>query len=333
MNIDDLLPFYALDALTDEERIFVEEYLVEHPEMLAELDEMKADLSELPLSIEPIVPSADVKSALMQRVASHPRAQAEPTATTPPTQQSKCQSFWERIGLSSPWPAATALGFALAAIMLLYALNVRGNLQTLNDEIVGLETSVTQLEDDNRALQSSIAQLEDDNAALAVVAAEAETLRSDIVALEATVAELQSTNETLSTINDELQRQLEQDEMLLAIYTSPNLQTAEIGSTDANSDAGGLLVVDPSSEMGVLNLHGLDALSAESTYQFWLINLEDEAFVSAGVFEADNTGRSRYVFDVASLDPYNAIGVSIEPDGGSEQPTLENVVMFAELDG
>ena len=31
-DIEELLPFYALDALTDEERELVETYLAEHPE-------------------------------------------------------------------------------------------------------------------------------------------------------------------------------------------------------------------------------------------------------------------------------------------------------------
>lgn len=320
MNIDDLLPFYALDALTDEERTFVESYLAEHPEMLAEINEMNAVVDTLPRAIEPIVPSAPIKANLMQRIAAHPRAQlateaeeaAAPVAQAAPLRK----SFWERIGLQSPWPAATVLGFAMAAIMLIYALNVRGNLRTLNSEVA--------------ALQNSVAQLQDENAALALAADEAETLRANVVELEAATATLAADNATLSTVNGELQRQLEQDAMLLAIYTSPSLQTAEIAGIEDVSEASGLLVVDPDSAMGVLSLMGLETLSAENTYQFWLINLDEEAFISAGVFESDDLGNSRYVFDVASLDPYNAIGVSIEPTGGSEAPT--NVVMLAELD-
>ena len=47
-RIEELLPFYALDALTDEERQLVEAYLAEHPEARRELEGLNEAASALP---------------------------------------------------------------------------------------------------------------------------------------------------------------------------------------------------------------------------------------------------------------------------------------------
>ncbi len=60
-HIEDLLPFYALDALTEEEREQVEAYLATHPEARAQLEEMSQAVSVLPQGIPPVEPEASDK--------------------------------------------------------------------------------------------------------------------------------------------------------------------------------------------------------------------------------------------------------------------------------
>ena len=49
-QIEELLPFYALDALTEEERELVEAYLAKHPEAGAQMEELNraAQISRSP---------------------------------------------------------------------------------------------------------------------------------------------------------------------------------------------------------------------------------------------------------------------------------------------
>ena len=47
-RIEELLPFYALDALSDEERELVEAYLAEHPEVRAQMGELQSVAEALP---------------------------------------------------------------------------------------------------------------------------------------------------------------------------------------------------------------------------------------------------------------------------------------------
>lgn len=61
------------------------------------------------------------------------------------------------------------------------------------------------------------------------------------------------------------------------------------------------------------------------TYELWLI--EPDAFVPAGFVETDDRGRATQVMtgDIAGA---SAIGVTVEPEGGSPQPTTEPVLVF-----
>jgi anti-sigma-K factor RskA len=73
---------------------------------------------------------------------------------------------------------------------------------------------------------------------------------------------------------------------------------------------------------------GAMALIAESlepaddgrTYQAWLIG--DNGPVSAGVFVPDEDGTARLILD-ATWEPGSLIGVTLEPAGGSRQPTSD----------
>jgi anti-sigma-K factor RskA len=83
-----------------------------------------------------------------------------------------------------------------------------------------------------------------------------------------------------------------------------------------------------SAEEGAFVLVG-DSLAAappESTYQVWLVS--DGDFTSLGTFEPDGDGSMEMRAD--GIDPTGStIGITVEPVGGSEQPTLPPVAASA----
>ena len=81
-HIEELLPFYALDALTEEERELVEKYLAEHPEARQQVEEMEKATSALPYGVAPVEPSQRAKQALMARVTSDAQARVPSSAQT-----------------------------------------------------------------------------------------------------------------------------------------------------------------------------------------------------------------------------------------------------------
>lgn len=75
---------------------------------------------------------------------------------------------------------------------------------------------------------------------------------------------------------------------------------------------------------GVLLVEGLPQVAGDETYQFWLI--DETGPRSAGVFSA--AGGDAALVVAADLGAVTALGVTVEPAGGSPQPTGE-IILFA----
>ena len=67
-RLEELLPFYALGALTPAERTEVEAYIAANPEARARLEEMKRASAALSYNVDPIQPPPQLKQSLMTRV-------------------------------------------------------------------------------------------------------------------------------------------------------------------------------------------------------------------------------------------------------------------------
>ncbi|HEY7874945.1 MAG TPA: anti-sigma factor [Actinomycetota bacterium] len=84
----------------------------------------------------------------------------------------------------------------------------------------------------------------------------------------------------------------------------------------------------PGDDGSVFVAQGLEETASDETYQLWLMRGEcavsdgDCTIVSAGTFEPDDDGI--VIHEAAeSLDGYDDAAVTIEPAGGSEQPTSD----------
>lgn len=305
-NIKDLLPFYALDALTDAERVQVEAWLTEHPEARAELDEMTHTSNQLVESIEPIVPSSQVKSALMDRIASDARVSKATVAPQPKTSQ---QSLSQWLNNLFQKPAFGMAGWACAAVAIMFAIltvtntrSLQGDIEQLNVEIAEKELAIGEL-----------TQQQD------VSAIQLTQQAGQLAERDATIAVLEDRLTTLERTNDALRDQIAADEEVLAIFTAPNWQTAPIKAIDEDNGAAGHLVVDLDEEQAVLSVSDLAPLPADQTYQLWFLG--EDGPESAGTFTIDPEGEVLHTFPLTSTDPYSAMGISIEPLGGSPQPT------------
>jgi anti-sigma-K factor RskA len=261
-RIEELLPFYVLDALTDEERELVESYLAEHPEARTQIRDLERAASALPYGISPVEPPQHVKEALMARVAADAQAREHLSASAPAPVKSqpsrrvmRFENFFRSLSL-----AATAIAIVWVILLNVQVARLRNEIFTLNERL----------------------------------AAQAESLQQIITNLP---------------------------------QTNPsNVITVSLKGTEVQPEIQGQLIADPSEQSAVLVISGLPRLEAGRTYQVWLIN--GGAPVSAGLLTVDENGQG--VFIVASesaIGSFNALGISIEPDGGSPEPTGDIVVL------
>ena len=259
-QIDELLPLYALGALSAEERAQVEAYVATHAEARAQLEELTRIAAALPFLSAPIEPSARVKEQIMARVNADRLTHAAP---------------------SSP-PASSRLARLRAALFQGRALPVVAGLSAL----VAIAALIWAL-----ALNAEVTRLRTETAAL--------------------------------------QRQLAAQGQVLAQILLPNVKVTTIAGTAQQPAAHGQLIANPRDNSAVLVVADLAQLQPGKVYQLWLIR--GQSPISAGVFSVDEQGRA--VLPVTSTGPvgsYDAVGVSIEPEGGSPQPTGD-IVMLSKL--
>ena len=116
----------------------------------------------------------------------------------------------------------------------------------------------------------------------------------------------------------ELTRQLEMEQTALAMIASPGAQTLPVSGGDVT----GSLVVNSEKNSAILILSNLPALEEGKTYQIWLIQ-PDNGRLSAGLFDVTRAGGITIASlnSSDSLQTYVGIGVTVEPAGGSDQPT------------
>jgi anti-sigma-K factor RskA len=104
------------------------------------------------------------------------------------------------------------------------------------------------------------------------------------------------------------------------------MRTVPLEGTELMPNANGLVVISVDGEHGTLVVDGLPPLDNYHQYQLWLIE-DDGQRQSGGVFSVDEEGYGAlWVSSPAPLSDYVAVGITIEPAGGSPGPTGDKVM-------
>jgi anti-sigma-K factor RskA len=120
------------------------------------------------------------------------------------------------------------------------------------------------------------------------------------------------------------------DTRLAEMEAAAGQVTAVMTATDAETirvDAGDTsvrIVMSASRGEAVVLVDGMAPAPRDHTYELWLIH--DDVRVPAGIFDVDDRGRATRVVpgDMATV---TAVGVTVEPEGGSPQPTSDPVML------
>lgn len=140
-QIEELLPFYALDALTEEERVLVEEYLAEHPEARRQVEEMSRTASALPHSAAPVQPPHHVKTGLMARVAADAKARARSSEQGQPSRRAtRFENFFRTFSL-----AAAALAMIWVIVLNIQVSRLRSEVSALNERLAAQSESLEKI--------------------------------------------------------------------------------------------------------------------------------------------------------------------------------------------
>jgi len=117
---------------------------------------------------------------------------------------------------------------------------------------------------------------------------------------------------------DALLQQIRTNQFALSMLAYPSTQAFPISEQNLS----GSVLLDRDRNTVALVMWHLPELSEDETYQAWLIGA-DGSRVSAGVFrpQQDVSYTTQPIYAKQDVSTFVGVGVTIEPAGGSEQPT------------
>jgi anti-sigma-K factor RskA len=119
-----------------------------------------------------------------------------------------------------------------------------------------------------------------------------------------------------------LAQQAETSQIALAALSYPETKAIPITAENIS----GTLLLAKEQNVAVIITWNLPVLKRDQTYQIWLIDSQGKR-TSGGIFnpQPDLPYATAKVTSPGSLANYNGIGVTIEPTGGSPQPTGQRI--------
>jgi anti-sigma-K factor RskA len=276
------LPAFVVGALDPDEMLETEDYLHAHPELMARVHELELAAAKLAYAAPAQPLSKDLHAKVLNRARSSLPPRPQPAAAPRAAEHS---------------PARNALQPARANV-----LSVWWRRRGFWD--LGLAAAVAAVLILSILYRGALGDLDD--------------LRRQVEGLEQQVASIQEQNNELQNTNTHLQEQLDTRQNQLAAIGDAQ-QMVALGGTDAAPSASGRLYVHDNE--GTLVLNNLNPLSDEQVYQLWLIPPEGAPIPAGLLGHAGEAVETITLPLPASLDGIAAVGISVEPPGGSDVPT------------
>jgi anti-sigma-K factor RskA len=138
-------------------------------------------------------------------------------------------------------------------------------------------------------------------------------------------------NDQLRSTQQQILAKLNSQDQVFRIFGAGKAKRVELAAVNTPSTGASpyaALLCDPWGQQGLLYVKNFPKLPADKSYQLWVRG--DGHPVSLGVFQVDDDGTATVVFWAPeTLNAYQGAGITLEPSGGSPQPTGTAVVRGA----
>jgi anti-sigma-K factor RskA len=285
-NPADLAGAYALHALSADEAAEYERYLARSEQARIEAAELSDTAVALGLAAAPVQPSSGLKASLMAQLASTPQLAPLP-APAAPTADTDAPPAVIPIGSAPTRAASSAPGAEATA---------------------PTPSSGSGAGSGSAAERAQRRWFQRPAGYLAAAAAAVALFVGGTVAGQA----------IYGNPNEDFAQQ--QASSLAEIEASPDSQRAA-AQTATGQDA--TLVWSGELGLSAIIVEDLPALGDDQDYQLWYIG--EAGPVPAGTFDSDGSGTAWRVLD-GTMTAGDTVGVTVEPKGGSEQPTTDPIV-------
>ena len=143
------------------------------------------------------------------------------------------------------------------------------------------------------------------------------------------VAQLQSSNQNFANQVNYLDKQVEIGNQAIGVYTNPDNKFVNLAGTPNSPDAKLIIAFNPKEQKVSLDLKSMKMPVTDAEHQYQLWALVDGVPVDLGVFDAEGNGIG--FKDMKSIGKAQAFAVTLEPKGGSKNPTLDQMVVMGAI--
>ena len=302
-NPADLAGAYALHALNADDAAEYERYLARSEQARIEAAELSDTAAALGLSVAPVQPSSALKANLMAQLSSTPQL-------APLTPAADSATPAESATTTDGPPAAIPIGSAPS----------RGAAATPDSAATPAAPDGQGPDDGSVAAKDSAGDSG---------SAEARAQRrwfqrpaGYLVAAAAAVALFVGGTFAGQALYGDPSQDFAQEQAasLAEINAAPDSQRA---STQTAGGQDATLVWSGELGLSAIIVDELPALGDDQDYQLWYIGAAGP--VSAGTFDSDGSGTAWRVLE-GTMSAGDTVGVTVEPAGGSEQPTTDPIV-------
>lgn len=145
--------------------------------------------------------------------------------------------------------------------------------------------------------------------------------------LNSEINKLESQIEQQESQIAELENDLREKEEMLTVLGVPEVEIVVLAGMEVNPNGYGKVIWSDENQQMVLQASNLPAVSQGKEYQLWALTSDDP--VSVDVFAINEETNNFFLVELAPdiLQSTNGFAVTMEPEGGSQQPTGDMYLM------
>ena len=311
-EVEERLPDFLLGTLAPEEMLAVLTHLEAQAELRQKLQHLEESMTALALSAPDVPLSPHVKTEFLAQVEADLRRETAPVSRPLPQAETHAtfvewlRQWWRRPG---PQIAFVAGAMAVLVTLSIYTFGLSGRLDEARADLAVSEAAQAQLSTDQESLTADLIATQSEN----------ERLQRDL-------ADAVAVNQALQNDLDQLQvdyTQVRIDEQQLQVVSYATHSVA-LQPHESYPGIRGFFYFGSPHEPALLVLHGLEQLPEGQVYQFWLVTPDGKQIPHETL---QVLGPEAPTVETITLDEetpdFVAVGLTIEPAGGSPQPTGE----------
>lgn len=314
-----ILELYVLDNLTPEEKLDVERYAISYPEIQKELNEISAAIESF-AELNAIEPNENLRSTILNQL-EYSVTESKPGYTSfedrkiIPLKNTRQTNFYK-------YAFAASLALFLTTGIALF--NVYNRLQDSKQQLVALQQQNQKFANQVNFQESELNQYKKKSGAPVIQpsfidsnAVKGDNSQQIIARQKASLKESQK--EILA-----LERQNKTREKVFEIFSDPASRFIKLKGVKDSSKL--LIAWNPDKKQLWINkkASALPVNDKDHQYQLWAIRKLKP--ISLGVFDIRKT--DSIMENMSSIDRASAFAVTLEPRGGSEKPTLKEMVVM-----